>query len=173
MSDPRLDSMHLEFPRRQEYRRSRDALLGARGWLTLAGEQVNDLAGASDDWLVRPDRILPVTRYLLVDQRAGCAYPLRTGLNSVGRFPDNDVHFEELTVSRRHCVILVHAWGGCELHDTASRNGTFVNGVLVRRPVRLTSGDSIRVSDRLLLFVSEDDYQADPEDDEHPPTLVP
>ena len=42
----------------------------------------------------------------------------------VGRFPDNDIHFVELCVSRRHCVLLVHAWGGCDLHDTASRNGT-------------------------------------------------
>jgi hypothetical protein len=172
MSDPRLDSAHLTFPRRQEYRRRRDALLGTRGWLTLAAEQINGLVGESDEWPIRPEQVLPGTRYLLVDHRGGSAYPLKTGLNTLGRLPNNDIHFQELHVSRRHCVILVHAWGGCELHDTASRNGTFVNGVRVARPVQLTSGDWIKVCDRLLLFVSEADYQAERAEDEHPATVV-
>jgi hypothetical protein len=173
MSDPRLNSVHLPFPRRQDYRRCRDDLLQARGWLTLAGERLGGLASEADEWLIRPDRVLPGTRYVLVDQREGCAYPLRTGLNTLGRFPDNDIHFEELCVSRRHCVFLVHAWGGCDLHDTASRNGTWVNGALVRRPARLSSGDRIRVCDRALLFVSEKDYEDEcARYDDHPPTVV-
>jgi hypothetical protein len=32
-------------------------------------------------------------------------------------------------------VILVHATSGCELHDTASTNGTFVNGHRIHDPV--------------------------------------
>ena len=73
-------------------------------------------------------------------------------------------------MSRRHCAILVHAWGGCELHDTASRNGTCVNGRRVGPPVRLASGDQVRVCRRLLLLVSEADYRAEAEDDAHPET---
>ena len=38
MVDPRLNSVHLEAPRRQEFRRAREVLLNARGWQTLAGE---------------------------------------------------------------------------------------------------------------------------------------
>jgi FHA domain len=172
MSDSRLDSGHLEFPRRQEYRRRREALLGTRGWLTLAAEQINGLVGEPDEWPVRPDQFLPRTSYLLVDYQGSCAYSLKTGLNTLGRLPNNDICFEETWISRRHCVILLHAWGGCELHDTASRNGTYVNGTRVERPVRLASGDWIKVCDRMLLFVSEKDYQAERVDDAHPATVV-
>jgi hypothetical protein len=171
MSDPVLDSGHLSFPRRRDYRRARESLLGARGWLTLVAGHVNDLIGEADEAPGRPHQVLPGTTYLLVDHRAGCAYTLRTGINTVGRLPDNDIRFEELPVSRRHCVILVHAWGGCELHDTASRNGTLVNGRRVREPVQLASGDWIQITKRMLLFVSEKDYRAEREGD-HPATAV-
>jgi hypothetical protein len=52
---------------------------------------------------------------------------LRVGLNAVGRLPENDIVLARRYVSRRHCVFLVHTDGGCEVHDTASRNGTLVN----------------------------------------------
>src|SRR5438132_13741863 len=35
MNDPRLNSVHLEFPRRHEFRQAREALLEARGLRTL------------------------------------------------------------------------------------------------------------------------------------------
>jgi pSer/pThr/pTyr-binding forkhead associated (FHA) protein len=171
MSDPRLNSCHLDFPRRQEYRRAREALLGARGWLTMTGEQFRALLAEADEWLIRPDQVLPAANYLLIDPAADCTYALKTGLNTIGRLPDNNISLDDRFISRRHCVLLVHAWGGCDLHDTASRNGTFVNGVRVTRPVHLTSGDSIHVCDRRLLFVTDKDCQ--PGDyDAHPDTVV-
>jgi pSer/pThr/pTyr-binding forkhead associated (FHA) protein len=121
---------------------------------------------------VRPEHLLPGPKYLLIDDQAGCFYVLETGLNTLGRLPDNDIVLEGSAVSRRHCVILVHAWGGCELHDTASRNGTFVNGQPCRQPIRLASGDEIRVCQRLLLLVRESDYQADGEADPNPSTAL-
>ncbi len=172
MSDPRLNSCHLDFPRRQDYRRCRDALLEERGWLTNVAEHVHDLVGDREDWPIDPHQILPGTRYLLHDLRTDCRYLLATGLNSLGRLADNDIVFEDLIISRRHCVLLVHVRGGCELHDTASRNGTFVNGVRVRRPVRLTSGDGIRIGDRLLQFLDEKDDHAVIDDEDHPLTMV-
>jgi hypothetical protein len=177
MADPRVNSGHLGcFRRRRRYRRTGEVLFGARGWLTLAAEGVHNLVRRVDEWPsllpVRPEHLIPGPKYVLIDDQAGCCYPLRTGLNTIGRFPDNDVVLEGSTVSRRHCVILIHAWGACELHDTASRNGTFVNGQPFRRPIRLASGDQIRVCQRLLLLVSESDYQADVESDNHPSTVL-
>jgi hypothetical protein len=155
---------------------ARVALRGARGWLTLAAEGIRGLLGAADEWPgllpVRPEHLVPGPKYLLVDHQAGRLYPLKTGLNTIGRLPGNDIVIEESTVSRRHCAILVHAWGGCELHDTASRNGTLVNGRPFRQSIRLASGDQIQVDQRVLLFVSEDDYQADVEADGHPSTVL-
>ena len=40
--DPRLNSVHLEAPRRQDYRRAREALLHARGCQTLYAEREAD-----------------------------------------------------------------------------------------------------------------------------------
>jgi hypothetical protein len=174
MADPRLDSVHLGFlPRRQDYRRARQALLGERGWMTLGAEQLRGFLGGGDDSeaLLQPEQILPGTKFLLVDHEAGDTYPLRTGLNTVGRLPNNDIVFAPLEVSRRHCVLLVHARGGCELHDTASLNGTSVNGNRVKHQVRLNSGDWIQLPKKLLLFVSEKDYLAGDEDDDHPDTI--
>src|SRR5262249_22592387 len=85
MDDPRLNSMHLGItPRRQQYPAARDALLGARGWLTLGAEQLRGLLDAGDDSSalvpVRPEQVLAGTRFLLVDHQAGCGHVLKTGL---------------------------------------------------------------------------------------------
>jgi hypothetical protein len=177
MADQRVNSGHLGcFRRRGQYRRTRDVLFGARGWLTLAAEGARRLVGGLDEWPsllpVRPEHLVPGPKYQLVDDQVGCCYALRIGLNTIGRLPNNDIVLEGSTVSRRHCVILVHAWGACELHDTASRNGTFVNGQPFRQPVRLASGDEIMVCRRLLLLVSESDCQVDMEADHHPTTVL-
>jgi pSer/pThr/pTyr-binding forkhead associated (FHA) protein len=173
MSDPRFDSGHLFCPRRQEYQHARDAVLKARGWLT-ADECAQGLIGEAGDWpsllSAGPDQVLPGTRYVLVDPDRDRAYPLRTGLSSIGRLPSNDIVLHEIQISRRHCVILVHAWGGCKLHDTASRNGTQVNGKFVQKPVELNSGDQIGLCARRFLFVRETDWPAAAENDDHPET---
>jgi hypothetical protein len=134
-------------------------LLEARGWLTEAAEHVHGMLGAADDCLAlshgRPDEVLFGAGFLLIDYQTGSSHPLKIGLNTIGRLQNNDIVLTGHLISRRHCVLLMHAGGSCELHDTASRNGTFVNGYLIRQPVPLASGDWIQVSARLLRFVSE------------------
>jgi hypothetical protein len=169
MTDARLNSVHLfSLPRREDYRRARERLLDARGLLTRAVIHAHDLL---EEWPSTPDRLPPGTQFLLIDRQGGWVYPLRTGLTTIGRLPNNDVVLGDRQVSRRHCVVLVHAWGGCELHDTASLNGTRVNGRPVLEPVRLASGDLIRVWERPLLFLDAEDYRAGVEDEEHPATV--
>src|SRR6266566_1721941 len=124
--DPRLDSCHLEFPRRLRYRHAREALLDARGPLTLDAE----LAGGEYD------SEFPKNYFLLGIQPEESHW-LKVGLNTIGRYESNDIVLEEISVSRRHCGILVHASGGCELHDTASTNGSFVNGLRVKGSIGL------------------------------------
>jgi hypothetical protein len=176
MNDPRLNSVHLDLdPRRQVYRQAREGLLAARGWATLALEKVSDLAGDSDVWpalLPGPDQLLRGTKFMLIEPPTRRTYLLRPGLNTIGRFPDNDIVLEESAISHRHCVVLVHTGGQCELHDTASRNGTFVNGQLIDKPARLRRGDQIMVCRRLLVFVSEADCQNDNPNHNYPNTDV-
>jgi hypothetical protein len=169
--------MHFELdPRRQAYRQAREELLASRGWMTLALEKVHDLSENSDVWPpllpIHPDELLPGTRFLLIDPTTRQAHPLRRGLNTIGRLPDNDIVFEERSISRRHAVVLVHAGGRCVLHDTASRNGTSVNGKRIEEPTRLQRGDEIRISQRRLLFVSETDCESDVAIDNHPETAI-
>ncbi len=57
-------------------------------------------------------------------------------------------------VSRRHCAVLIHAGKGCELHDTASKNGTYLNGNKISGPTRLKPGDEIRMCGKQLVFRS-------------------
>jgi pSer/pThr/pTyr-binding forkhead associated (FHA) protein len=91
-------------------------------------------------------------KFVLMDR--DYVYPLKVGLNTIGRMPDNDVVLEDAYVSRRHCAVLVHAGDQCELHDVASKNGTFLNGHKISGPTRLKSGDEIRMCNKLLVFVA-------------------
>jgi pSer/pThr/pTyr-binding forkhead associated (FHA) protein len=158
MADPRLNSVHLDVPRRQEYRRARQALLQARGQHTLCAEQQHD--DDSDSATVihqvpghEHSVAAPVEMdFWLLDR--DYIYPLKVGLNTLGRSPDNDVVVQDSFVSRRHCALLVHLGDGCEVHDTASKNGTYVNGHRLSGPTRLHTGDEIRVCDRQFVFHS-------------------
>lgn len=153
MGDPRLNSMHLEAPRREQFRQLRQILLAARGAYTVVAEKSVD-----DSSLDRPKTA--INRSVGPPELAECwlldkdfVYPLHVGLNTVGRSPDNDVVIQDGYVSRRHCAILVHSRQGVELHDIASKNGTFVNGKKLAGPMSLRPGDEIRMCDRQLVFM--------------------
>jgi hypothetical protein len=156
MTDPRLNSIHLELPRRQEFRAARDALLHARGHNTLCAEGQAGFAGLVASNLTAVEKLGPCARtaakFVLMDH--DYVYPLKIGLNTIGRMPDNDVVVEDAYVSRRHCAVLVHAGNFCELHDVASKNGTFLNGCKIEGPTRLKPGDEIRMCNRNLVFMS-------------------
>lgn len=153
MSDPHLNSMHLDFPRRDNFRQAREALLGACGLHTLAAEKREFGRGGSCTMVQDQQGPIPAdSDFWLMDQDG--IYPLRVGVNTIGRLPDNDVVIQGPYVSRRHCAILVHAGDGCELYDIASKNGTYVNGLRLCGPTQLSSGDEIRMCDRQFIFMT-------------------
>jgi hypothetical protein len=152
--DPRLNSVHLDPVRRQDFRRARARLLGARGCETICYERALSAdSDATDHTIVNQDVAPPA--------ELGCwltnghyIYPLKIGVNTLGRSSDNDVVVSDAFVSRRHCAILVHAQQTCELYDIASRNGTLINGVRLAGPTPLRPGDQIRLSDQTFTFMS-------------------
>jgi pSer/pThr/pTyr-binding forkhead associated (FHA) protein len=88
-------------------------------------------------------------------------YPLRVGMNSIGRLPDNDVVIRDECVSRRHCAIVIHSDLRCTLHDVASKNGTVLNGKKIPEPTKIQTGDRITLCNRQFTFhISE--LAADP-----------
>ena len=81
-------------------------------------------------------------------------HQLSVGVNSVGRLPDNQVVLRDEHVSRRHCAIVVHRDGRCEVHDVASKNGTLVNGRKIASPTMLRPGDTLLLCTRKLTFLA-------------------
>lgn len=154
MKDSSFTSTHLHaLPRRQDYRRARDILLRSRSEQTLEAEKgVTRKTPLATPTMI--EKLSGVPRYAL---RLGeMAYPLQIGLNAIGRSPDNDIVLSESYISRRHCAIVVHASSGCELHDLASKNGTFLNSQRLGKPTWLVAGDIIRLCDRQFAFTTED-----------------
>jgi hypothetical protein len=156
MSDPRFNSIHLDAnPRRDEFRRARARLYGSCGSHTIAldRERIREEGDGQPHTIIQNPGEKPTdVEYWLVDKDG--MYPLKSGLNSVGRMPDNDVVVADASVSRRHCAILVHITRGCELHDTASKNGTYLNGNRISGPTRLVCGDEIKMCDHTIVFQS-------------------
>jgi hypothetical protein len=174
MADSRLNSIHLDSNRRQDFRQAREALLGARGTQTQALENREAFLWAAEGnhtAIQNLDNKAPSpARFVLMDREY--TYPLKVGLNTIGRMPDNDVVLQDPYVSRRHCAILVHTGENCEVHDIASKNGTFVNGRKINGPTSLNSGDEIRMCGKQLVFMTKSDAKASPEDPAHHTTRM-
>jgi len=157
MTDPRLNSMHLDLQRREDFRKARAELLQSCGEQTeqaIEMQEPIDPAQSSKTILQNLEGRLPSGMdFVLMDQET--VYPLQTGLNTVGRLPDNNVFVQDPYISRRHCAVLIHAGNGGELHDVASKNGTYLNGQRIEQPAPLHTGDEIRMCDRRLILVAK------------------
>lgn len=157
MCDPRLNSVHLQTNRKQRFRAARSSLLNATGSETMAGQVPNNQHLREGNTAILCDKAANPTQlpYALADREF--LYPLKVGINTVGRMPDNDVVIANPYVSRRHVAIVVHANSGCEIHDIASKNGTLINGKPIAGPTKLKSGDRIQLSDYHLVFLNQSD----------------
>jgi len=71
------------------------------------------------------------------------------GDNIAGRDADCSVRVDAATVSRRHARFVI-ALRAATVEDLDSTNGTFVNGVAISQPVRVTDGDAIGLGKALL-----------------------
>lgn len=90
---------------------------------------------------------------------AGARYLLDTDVTTVGRHPEADIFFDDVTVSRRHAEV-TRTGTVFELVDQRSLNGTYVNGDRVDRAV-LVDGAEVRIGKfRLNFFVSPLDRAA-------------
>jgi hypothetical protein len=162
MNDSRLNSVHLDALRREQFRRARDHMLGAVGDQTRRAENMRSPAAGEHGSTLHhnfSERIPAGLDFVLIDKEV--VYQLKVGVNTVGRLSDNDVAIPDPYLSRRHCAILVHANGDCEVYDVASKNGTLINGKKVDGPTRLNSGDEIRMCDRVYLFLRRTEMDSD------------
>lgn len=158
MADPALQSVHLDMTRREEFRRARQALFASRGNQTVCLENADrGLAASAQGGSVYGT--LPEVGLVA----GGQPRPLKVGVNTVGRLPDNDIVVQDAHASRRHCAIVVHTSRMCEVHDMASKNGTYLNGARVTCPTRLKPGDEISVGEFRMIFQAPAESSDDPE----------
>ncbi len=76
---------------------------------------------------------------------------LSEGANLIGRDRDCAVRIDSTTVSRHHARIVVTG-GEATIEDLASKNGTYVNGERVSRPIAIHDGAEIRVGAEAMTY---------------------
>lgn len=79
---------------------------------------------------------------------------------AIGRHPDQDMQILDRVVSKEHAHIERQPDGGYAIRDNQSRNGTYVNGVLVQDVRRLRNGDRITVGSTEVVY--HEDTKTDP-----------
>jgi hypothetical protein len=85
--------------------------------------------------------------------RAGETFHPQGDRTTIGRSPDCGIFLDDVTVSRRHAV-LVEEDGGFVIEDQESLNGTFVNRRRIDEPARLADGDEVQIGKYRLTFLS-------------------
>ncbi|MEZ4522133.1 MAG: FHA domain-containing protein [Thermomicrobiales bacterium] len=104
---------------------------------------------------------------LLID---GAEFPLSLPRTRMGRYPNNEVVIDHPTVSAYHAEIIRRPDNRHEIVDRESRNGTRVNGALIRSQI-LKDGDLITLGGSTLHYLSspapaQPAYQSPADDDE-------
>ncbi len=77
-----------------------------------------------------------------------------TGLITIGRSPEATVQVDDKTLSREHTQVYLHGGRVC-VRDLGSKNGTYLNGSLVKQPEVLKQGDRIKVGPATFIVVLE------------------
>jgi len=84
--------------------------------------------------------------------RAGETFLPTDERTMIGRSPDCDVFLDDVTVSRRHAVV-IRDEEGFLIEDQGSLNGTFLNRRRIER-ARLEDGDEVQIGKYRLTFLA-------------------
>jgi len=83
--------------------------------------------------------------------RAGEYFSPQGDRTTIGRSPDNDIFLDDVTVSRKHAV-LVQSGGELKIEDLGSLNGTFVNRRRIESSV-LEDDDEVQIGKYRMTFL--------------------
>lgn len=83
---------------------------------------------------------------------AGARYALNDHETSIGRHPQSDIFLDDVTVSRRHAMIVAEGPGQYSIEDANSLNGTYLDGERVEKAI-LREGAQIQIGKFRLVFV--------------------
>lgn len=84
---------------------------------------------------------------------AGSRFLLDATETKIGRDVNNEIHLDDITVSRSHALITKN--DGYRIKDLGSLNGTYLNAIAVR-DAQIQSGDEIQIGKfHLTLFIGD------------------
>ncbi|HEY6836236.1 MAG TPA: FHA domain-containing protein [Gaiellaceae bacterium] len=84
--------------------------------------------------------------------RAGEHFVPQGERTTIGRSPDCDIFLDDVTVSRKHAVLLQRE-GGYDVEDQGSLNGTFLNRKRIDSAERLENGDELQIGKYKLTYL--------------------
>jgi len=123
---------------------------GAETTQTYTPEELADEEGPLDDIAAEGPALVVRSG----GGRAGEHFSPQAERTTIGRSPDNDIFLDDVTVSRKHAV-LVQSNGEFRIEDLGSLNGTFVNRRRIDSAARLQSGDEVQIGKYRLSFISK------------------
>ena len=120
--------------------------------VTLPAIEVDD--EGHDEFPFPHDELSPGQSLLLVKRgpNAGSTFLIDAEATPAGRDPGSAVFLDDVTVSRRHAV-LVDEGGRFSIEDQGSLNGTFVNRKRVES-AQLEDGDELQIGKYRLTFLN-------------------
>lgn len=128
---------------------SRDILPPQESMILRPGDPAAQALGAQRPRAPAPGRLVVVRSPTL---RKGADYALNSRALTIGRSPQNDIELRgDEFASASHASIEARR-DGIWLVDRDSTNGTFVNGIRLDSPQRLSPGDVIRVGETQLRY---------------------
>ena len=89
-------------------------------------------------------------------------HPLFAGDNTIGAGGNNDIVIQRPAVSWNHAILICRE-SRILVQDSASTNGTYVNGHSIRIPTRISHDDTIRFGSEEFRVWLKADYRQDPE----------
>jgi len=84
--------------------------------------------------------------------RAGEHFVPQGERTTIGRSPDNEIFLDDVTVSRKHAVLLQRDDGNF-IEDLGSLNGTFLNRKRIESSEKLENGDELQIGKYKLTFL--------------------
>jgi hypothetical protein len=112
------------------------------------------LAPSSPEAALLASASQPAGRLVVVKSpslKEGARYSLDSAPLAIGRGGENQVRIEDEYASSRHAQVEARR-DGAWVQDVGSTNGTFVNGLKLTRPRKLTAGDVVRVGETELRY---------------------
>jgi hypothetical protein len=86
--------------------------------------------------------------------RAGEHFVPQADRTTIGRSPDCDIFLDDVTVSRKHAVLLRRD-DGYYIEDQGSLNGTFLNRKRIESSAKLDNGDELQIGKYKLTFLEK------------------